>query len=452
MYLVRKNFTAIPAGITVMAFTFAGCASSPKNSSYPAGADAHTEIGLIDQQMASARLNQVDVLSPVHFKEAESHLSKARKDSDKDHNNADALGELSTAKTALDAANNVANTAQREIPEVISARKDALQANASKQSGEQLRKTDEQFMDFTKDLEKGQMKISADDRNELSRNYLNIELMAIKSNQLGDARRKIDQAIGLNAKKVAPQTLSEADANYKAAENTIGTDRHNANVMAVPVAKANESAEKLLEVTKYATADKHGTSEAVALQMYNQHHVIDRQKSMLQGEAAANAALAANNASLSKQNGRLANGAEFNEVLKNAQAMFTPSEAEVYRVGDQLLVRLKEIQFPTGKATLPDTSTDTLQKVEKVMAMIGTEKVVVEGHTDDVGGKTQNMELSERRAATVANYLVKDSAIAENSIETKGYGYDKPLTSNKTKAGRAQNRRVDIMITPRSVE
>jgi OOP family OmpA-OmpF porin len=69
--------------------------------------------------------------------------------------------------------------------------------------------------------------------------------------------------------------------------------------------------------------------------------------------------------------------------------------------------------------------------------------VLVEGHTDSVGGDAYNQKLSERRAASVKSYLVSQG-ISASRIETKGYGETQPIADNETAAGRAKNRRVDV--------
>ena len=72
---------------------------------------------------------------------------------------------------------------------------------------------------------------------------------------------------------------------------------------------------------------------------------------------------------------------------------------------------------------------------------------MVEGHTDSTGSPGKNQELSQERAQAVASYF-QSNGMESGKVEAVGYGFKKPLTSNKTKAGRAQNRRVDIIITP----
>ena len=70
--------------------------------------------------------------------------------------------------------------------------------------------------------------------------------------------------------------------------------------------------------------------------------------------------------------------------------------------------------------------------------------VVVEGHTDSIGSDAYNMKLSQRRANTVRDYMVK-KGISPSRIKTEAFGETKPIASNKTAEGRAQNRRVEIV-------
>jgi outer membrane protein OmpA-like peptidoglycan-associated protein len=67
----------------------------------------------------------------------------------------------------------------------------------------------------------------------------------------------------------------------------------------------------------------------------------------------------------------------------------------------------------------------------------------IEGHTDSVGSKATNQKLSERRANAVRDYLIANG-IDANRLTAAGYGEDKPIASNATRAGRAENRRVEV--------
>src|SRR6059036_2623110 len=78
-------------------------------------------------------------------------------------------------------------------------------------------------------------------------------------------------------------------------------------------------------------------------------------------------------------------------------------------------------------------------------------RALVEGHTDSIGSDAYNQRLSERRANAVGDYMIARGIEAQR-ITTKGWGESKPIASNKTKEGRAQNRRVEITVEQRSEE
>jgi OmpA-OmpF porin, OOP family len=102
-------------------------------------------------------------------------------------------------------------------------------------------------------------------------------------------------------------------------------------------------------------------------------------------------------------------------------------------------------QFDTGKALLKDGSKPTLQELGKVLQDNPNLNIEVVGHTDDVGGPDANQRLSEQRAAAVADALTKGYGIASNRLSTRGMGQTAPLEPNTTEAGRAKNRRVEII-------
>jgi outer membrane protein OmpA-like peptidoglycan-associated protein len=126
---------------------------------------------------------------------------------------------------------------------------------------------------------------------------------------------------------------------------------------------------------------------------------------------------------------------------------FSNDEAEVYKQGNKLLLRLKGLSFANGKAELTDKNFALLNKVKKVIGDVDASQVLIEGHTDSIGAKEINTALSEKRAKAVEAYLTADEGINAAKITTEGFGDTKPIATNKTAAGRSQNRRVDVVIS-----
>jgi len=104
------------------------------------------------------------------------------------------------------------------------------------------------------------------------------------------------------------------------------------------------------------------------------------------------------------------------------------------------------VLFVTGKSELAPLAQQKLTEVAKALNDIDPSKrIVVEGHTDSRGSDEDNLALSQRRATTVRDYLVSQG-VAEDRITAVGRGETQPLASNDTTEGRANNRRVEIVI------
>ncbi len=103
------------------------------------------------------------------------------------------------------------------------------------------------------------------------------------------------------------------------------------------------------------------------------------------------------------------------------------------------------ILFATGKADLKPESTPVLKEIAATLKDHADLKVLIEGHTDNVGQPAANLTLSDARAAAVKTALTTDYGIAADRITTKGMGDTKPSVPNTTPEGRQQNRRVEIV-------
>jgi outer membrane protein OmpA-like peptidoglycan-associated protein len=119
----------------------------------------------------------------------------------------------------------------------------------------------------------------------------------------------------------------------------------------------------------------------------------------------------------------------------------------VERIGDDtLLIHFdSDILFAVDSAVLSGASRSTVDQVAAVIAEYDKTAVVVQGHTDSTGSEEHNQGLSERRAGAVRNYFV-GRGIDDARIVALGYGEGEPVADNGTAAGRAQNRRVDVLL------
>jgi outer membrane protein OmpA-like peptidoglycan-associated protein len=105
------------------------------------------------------------------------------------------------------------------------------------------------------------------------------------------------------------------------------------------------------------------------------------------------------------------------------------------------------VLFPTAKWDLLPGAREKLDQVAEALKNQADHKMVVEGHTDSQGSEGSNMELSQRRAQSVRDYLVS-RGVPNDIISSTGVGQHRPVGDNNTAAGRQQNRRVEIIVQP----
>ena len=108
-------------------------------------------------------------------------------------------------------------------------------------------------------------------------------------------------------------------------------------------------------------------------------------------------------------------------------------------------IALNNVKFNTGSDELKPESEDELMKLVNILNEHRELNVEISGHTDNKGSKSKNQRLSEKRAIAVKKFLV-DHGIGGDHLKAVGYGSEKPVASNKTEEGRAQNRRTEFKI------
>lgn len=105
----------------------------------------------------------------------------------------------------------------------------------------------------------------------------------------------------------------------------------------------------------------------------------------------------------------------------------------------------KTILFDSGKASFLQQTYPVLQSIVAILKEYPTSRFNIDGHTDSDGSDALNQKLSEDRAAAVKNYLIQNG-IAADRLASTGYGESKPIDTNKTKKGKANNRRVEVKL------
>jgi outer membrane protein OmpA-like peptidoglycan-associated protein len=144
-------------------------------------------------------------------------------------------------------------------------------------------------------------------------------------------------------------------------------------------------------------------------------------------------------------------GAYMDVQEKKLREQLQGTGVSVAREGDNIrLIMPGNITFETDSYNLRTDFYSVLDSVGLVLAKYADTTIRVSGHTDNTGSRAYNQTLSERRAASVADYLVTRN-VARTRMLVQGMAFDQPIADNGTAEGRAQNRRVELYILPKAV-
>ena len=111
-----------------------------------------------------------------------------------------------------------------------------------------------------------------------------------------------------------------------------------------------------------------------------------------------------------------------------------------------LIVSLSDVLFDTGKSSLRPVAREKLAKISGIVLAYPDLRLAIEGNTDSVGSDAMNQQLSEQRAGSVRDYLVREN-IPSAAMTSQGFGKMQPVASNDTAEGRQQNRRVELVVS-----
>lgn len=447
--------------LTVAILLLVGCSTNLKPVEFAADADPNNEISRLEQDIRSARGEQTDIASPKSYKMAEAYLADAQKSRAKSDSAREILKEVGLGRAALNQARKAQSLTENQFADVMTVREAALVAGAESFQERDLKRADEDFKDLTADFESEAIKqsenenhvltfsqISQSKRDTLKGEYAKIEFESLTGKYLGRAQGMIEMAEKNQASSYAPKSLNSARTKFKDAQMVISNNRQDVAAIEMAAREANLEAEKLLRVTNTARSAKGLSTEEIALDIENKKEALSEAEMTAEERAQMIKDRNAQLAGALNENQEFRRKAEFDATLAKAQKMFSKDEADVYREGDKILIRLKSANFVSGRADVGQTAYPVLGKVKSLLSEVEAQDVVIEGHTDGTGSKDVNMKLSKERADAVAAYLTNNTDIKPEQITTEGLGFEKPLAPNNTKQGRAQNRRVDIIVTP----
>ncbi|MEK6554642.1 MAG: OmpA family protein [Bdellovibrionota bacterium] len=442
-------------GSAALVITLVSCASSVKKERLAEDTNPQTALEELRSDLSTSQAQQFDKLAPDSFDKAKKYAERAEEGIKDKDDREDIIDDLEKGFGYSKRVKTVGAKHNEDVQAILVSRKAALDAQASNNI-KAFKSAENRLEDLGEDMERGNYKMSAERDREIQDLYASAELQAIQNQQLGNARNHITMAKDNGAKGNAPSTYALATSKLSAAEGLIASNRHTPSAYSSAVEEANNEAWKLLSVSRIVKRNK--TNEKSALQIFEQEQLIAGQDRKINAAEAdlstVGAALTAQSAALTqteRERRDLAAKQRIADLIALQREKFDRSEAELLQDGNRLIVRLKQSQFAINSADLKDSSAETMKKVSEMIAALPVQKVTVEGHTDSVGTKQVNQSLSEKRAEAVKEYLAKQGDVPEDKITAEGFGFEKPVASNKSAAGRALNRRVDVVVETASI-
>jgi outer membrane protein OmpA-like peptidoglycan-associated protein len=375
------------------------------------------EIMILETDINMAMSEQVNVLSPNNFKVAQKSLEEAKRSIDNHNETRDALHKIALGHAYLKRAYKIANIAHSNIEDVLVARRQAINAGAPVFFPNNFQKIDNLLKNITLGLENDNSERSPENRTTLKEIYLELELDAVKHVYLSRSRETIVKAINDGAKTLAPESLAIAVKNFRETFAYITEHRHDLNQITKLSQTVSQNADQVMQLTRVALEN---TKNRNSDERYAYLDQININQSALKRDE--------------------------NDLFEKARREFTNDEAQVYKQGNTLTIRLRGLEFPSSKALLKGQDFLLLGKLQRVIKDFGNSSVIVEGHTDSIGNSRINEKISYDRAQTVRDYLLSIDVLPPDKISVIGAGYLKPIATNKTALGRAENRRVDVII------
>lgn len=451
------NSKQILSGLTaalLIGLTLAGC-SSVEKADIPSTANPQSEITKFDELLNEASTRNIDVLAASDFKSAQKMFEEAKSDLASGQKQEEILDDVRTGRGHLNQAYKTAAPRAGFAPGLLEARQMALKAGASKRPelSSDLRSLDSDLSDEANDFEKA----TPDAISKLEQSYVDLERKAVISTQLGNSQAYLNGAKKDGALNKAPNTYKKSEIALKTAETIISTNVRNPSGYQKAVTEANNASALLNDVMVTINQNKN-LSEPAAIKMVSQNRQIKTLRTDLSDSTSANEA---SESAMQEKNDELSTSlensqeslntaqasVEIQRSLEKARSQFSSDEAEAYQQGGKLLIRMKKMNFASGRSDLPAASLASLAKVSEVAKSLHASAIQVEGHTDSTGTEIQNKQISEMRASAVAAYF-KSNGFDKIDVQSAGLGFQKPIATNKSKEGRALNRRVDIVITP----
>jgi OOP family OmpA-OmpF porin len=438
-----------------------GCATGPKLTQEQV-LERYDQIARLDESLRDAAAQGVDDLAPDGFRAAQAQRDKALSEAAAGRTDAANEAAAEGLKT-LSRANEQADVSRDLLREVLVARDKAREAGAGSIFPERSADLDEEFRKVANLVERNRLEDAKERRPRLIASYEQLELAALKEGTVEAAQAALEAARQKDADKYAPKTFKLAEEEMELALSVLEADRTKTEKANAHAKRAKWLAEKSTSITELIKDfDRREFTREDAVLWYqsqldeisaplgeplpfnepNRSVVLSLRRSIedLKNQRDETAA------QRSRYEQELSLTAEQRAAIKKVQSLFSPSEANVYQQGENVLISAHGFHFPPGGSKIEAENFALMNKIIQAVKTFPEASIEISGHTDSTGSAAVNKQLSQRRAENVARFLVEVGGISASRIIATGYGRERPVASNETPEGRAANRRVEILI------
>lgn len=438
----------------------------------------------VEEKLASAKQAGLEILSPSNYEEAFSNYKEASQDFQKGANLKGIQEKLANVMKYLNAAEEKAEVARITLRKSIEARNDAKSVEADIYAIDLWKQAEKRLRNAGEEVEDGDIPDAENESAKAEELFKEAELKAIKDQYLGETAKLISKAESEDIDDYAPITLQKSLELVKQAEKELNENRYDTDLprnlaqqakyevnhaifLANFIEKFEDSDNSMEQLllsyeepmkkisshfdyeTKFDQPFENIANEIVQKIVElktNYQDAMQNNMDLKQEIKILQDQLGGLSKEKSELDSKMAVLAEFKAKFEKVNSIFSKEEAEVFREGNNIYIRLKGLSFPVGKSIIESENFDLLTKAQNAIREFPNSTIVVEGHTDSYGSDEKNLELSQERAAAVKKYFLANMNLDQKKIISFGYGESKPIANNETKEGRAINRRIDLII------
>lgn len=445
------------------------------------GQSIESEILAMEDRITEAKRDRLHLIAPEAYKEASKELAGARDRFSRGGKIEDIRKQLAKVDAKLDRCEGLREIGDLLLRNTFTARDDAISAKAPEFATEPWKNAEEVIREAGQKIEDGKQNDARQKADESARLYREAELLAIRVDILGKTKVEREKALAVKADELAPVTMGAAERDLASAEKILQGDRYmtaQAQELAEAAGQEFRHAALIAGIATSIDKDRKNRPESVVRQyeaqfarvakalgydprfdegievvadqilsaatsMSEERKELVGQLTELQAEMES---LRQDLARLEDRDAALQSKERYDRKLREVREVFGADEAEVLVGDNELIIRLYGLSFPVGTSEIRPENFALLTRLQRALREFPTSPVAIEGHTDSQGDENMNQSLSDQRAEAVRTYLLANMGTDSKLLAARGYGESRPIANNESEAGRARNRRIDVVV------